>query len=32
MKTFKQHVKEYKGYAGDAQGIGTVQILLKMVL
>ena len=23
MKTFKQHIKEYKGYAGDAQGIGT---------
>ena len=23
MKTFKQHIKEYKGYAGDAEGIGT---------
>ena len=23
MKTFKQHIKEYKGYAGDAKGIGT---------
>jgi len=23
MKTFKQHIKEYKGYAGDAKGVGT---------
>jgi len=23
MKTFKQHIKEYKGYMGDAQGVGT---------
>ena len=23
MKTFKQHIKEYKGYSGDASGIGT---------
>ena len=23
MKTFKQHIKEYKGYAGDAAGVGT---------
>ena len=23
MKTFKQHIKEYKGYAGDGAGIGT---------
>ena len=23
MKTFKQHIKEYKGYAGAAQGRGT---------
>ena len=23
MKTFKQHIKEYRGYAGDAQGVGT---------
>ena len=24
MKTFKQHIKEYKGYAGDAYGVGTI--------
>ena len=23
MKTFKQHIKEYRGYAGDAKGVGT---------
>jgi len=23
MKTFKQHIKEYKVYAGDAKGVGT---------
>jgi hypothetical protein len=23
MKTFKQHIKEYKGYAGDAKGVNT---------
>ena len=23
MKTFKQHIKEYKGYAGDGAGVGT---------
>mgnify|MGYP000034603634 FL=1 len=23
MKTFKQHIKEYTGYTGDAQGVGT---------
>ena len=23
MRTFKQHIKEYKGYAGDAKGVGT---------
>ena len=23
MKTFKQHIKEYRGYAGAAQGVGT---------
>ena len=24
MKTFKQHIKEYKGYTGDSQGVGTI--------
>ena len=23
MKTFKQHIKEYRGYAGDAKGVNT---------
>ena len=29
MKTFKQHIKEYKGYAGDAQGVGILDIQIQ---